>query len=332
MTKYVVYMLLSMLALHSSANATPTIRIATLQYGTVNWEIDVIRRYKLDEKYNFSLEVMPVSSKNSSAVALQSQAVDIIFSDWIWVNRQRFNKKPYQFFPVSAAAGGVYVQKYNAANTLSDLINLKIGVAGGPVDKSWLILQIYAKRLEKFDISRETKPVFAAAPLLNKLMYDDKLDAVINFWHYSARLKAMGFKQIISVEELLVGLGFKSKLPVVGWVFDESFAAKKPEALNGFLLASREARIILKNSDEEWERIRSLIHAENDQVFTELKNKYREGLLEHFDQKQIEELAELYLILSSEGGWQLTGGASELDPAIFYLPEIMKEKVRYIHE
>ena len=76
--------------------AQPTVRVGVLKFGTVNWEIDVIKHHQLDKKYKFNLEVTPLASKNASAVALQSNAVDIILTDWLWVNRQRFEQKSYQ--------------------------------------------------------------------------------------------------------------------------------------------------------------------------------------------------------------------------------------------
>jgi len=38
----------------------PTVRVAVLQFGTLNWEMDVIRHHQLDHKYGFNLDVTPV--------------------------------------------------------------------------------------------------------------------------------------------------------------------------------------------------------------------------------------------------------------------------------
>ena len=54
------------------------IRVGTLQFGTVNWEMDVIQRNKLAEQENLNLEVVPLASKNAAAVALQGGAVDVL--------------------------------------------------------------------------------------------------------------------------------------------------------------------------------------------------------------------------------------------------------------
>lgn len=299
---------------------SPTVRVAVLQFGTLNWEMDVIRHHGLDSKYGFKLDVTPVGGKNASSVALQSGAVDVIYSDWVWVNRQRHHRRMYGFSPVSAAAGGVYVQPDRAAHSLNDLKGVRLGIAGGPVDKSWLLLQAYSKKTGSMDLAQQVEPVFAAPPLLNKLMYDDKLPASLNFWHYSARLKARGFTPVITVHELLKGLGIQTQVPLVGWVFSEAWATSNPALLNRFLQASAEARQILLTSNQEWQRIRALTKSENDTIFTALRSEYRKGVLTDFTRENLNALDRLYRIFAKEGGKKLTGGANELDVQMFRMP------------
>ena len=135
--------LLSMLLMLVSAWAAeaPALNVGVLKFGTVNWELDVIREHKLDEKYGFKLEVTPLGGKNASSVALQGKAVDMIVSDWIWVSRQRDEKHGFTFFPYSNAVGSLMVPADKGINTLADMEGKKLGVAGGPVDKTWLLLR-----------------------------------------------------------------------------------------------------------------------------------------------------------------------------------------------
>ncbi len=320
MPHYVIVLFIALFSLQASAADYPNVRVATLQHGTVNWEMDVIHHHRLDEKNNFTLDVMPVGGKDSSAVALQSKAVDLMFSDWIWVNRQRFNNRMFGFSPVSAAAGGLYAQPDSAVRSLQDLHNQRVGIAGGSVDKSWLLLQAYSKQHLGRDLKEVIEPVFAAPPLLNKLMYDGKLALSLNFWHYSAKLKARGFKPIITVEEIIKGLGVETQVPLVGWVFAEGWRQNNPQLLGQFLTASQQARHILLTSDAEWQRIRPLMRVKNDEVFDALKQSYRAGVLRQFERTELDALDKLYRIMAKEGGAALTGGAEQLDLTLFWLP------------
>ena len=122
------------------------IRIGSLQYGSVNWELKLIQDLGLDEKNSFELEIVELASKNAAAVALQGGAVDLIVTDWFWVSRQRNEKRLFSIIPHSMAAGGMIASKKSKIKNDLDLKNKKIGVAGGQVDKGWLIFRAYYKK------------------------------------------------------------------------------------------------------------------------------------------------------------------------------------------
>ena len=116
---------------------TPVLRAAVLKFGTVNWELDTIKHYGLDTENGFTLDVSGVASGSAGQIAFQGGETDVIVSDWLWVARQRAAGKDYVFIPYSKAVGGVMVPKDSTAKTLADLDGKKIGIAGGPLDKSW---------------------------------------------------------------------------------------------------------------------------------------------------------------------------------------------------
>lgn len=122
--------------LFSFSDELPTVRVGVLKFGTINWEMDVIKRHQLDQKAGVSLEVVPLASKNASSVALQGNAVDIILSDWVWVSRQRASGKTYTISPTSATAGGIYAASDIPMKSPCDVAGKKLGIAGGSVDKT----------------------------------------------------------------------------------------------------------------------------------------------------------------------------------------------------
>jgi len=171
----------------SPAFALEKVRVGVLEFGTVNWEMDVIQTHKLAEQQGIELEVVPLASADASTVALQGGAVDVIVSDWVWVARQRAADFDYTLFPYSNAVGELLVNADSPIKTLADLKGKKLGVAGGASDKSWLLLRAFAQQTQKLDLQAETEPQYAAPPLLNELMQRGDLDAVLNFWNYAAR-------------------------------------------------------------------------------------------------------------------------------------------------
>ena len=121
------------------------ITLGLLATGTANWEIAAMRSLGLDESNNIEIEVRGGADSKSGKVALQGGAVDAILSDYIWVSIQRHAGSDLTFVPHSLSVGGVMVAPDGPVSTLEDLAGKTIGVAGGPVDKSWVILQAYYK-------------------------------------------------------------------------------------------------------------------------------------------------------------------------------------------
>jgi NitT/TauT family transport system substrate-binding protein len=301
------------------AHAEPAkVRAGVLSYGTVNWELNVVKHHGLDRKEGVELLVTKLGGKNASAVALQGGAVDVIVTDWIWVSRQRAAGTDYTFVPHSVAVGGLMVRPDSGIKSIGDLRGRKIGIAGGPVDKSWLMLRAYAMKSIGADLKDIAKPTFAAPPLLNKIMLQGEIPAALNFWHYTARLKAAGMVELISVNDLLPALGVNGRPPLIGWVFSESWAKDNGPAIKGFLKSLRAAKKIMASSDAEWDRLRPLTKAKNDETFFALRKAYRAGIPKSFGDKDIAAAKALFKTLAVYGGSDLVGKSTVLAPGTFW--------------
>jgi NitT/TauT family transport system substrate-binding protein len=307
-------------SLTAQAAGLGTIKVGVLEFGTVNWELDVIKHHGLDAKHDFELEVQGFGSGQATNVALQGGAVDAVVDDYLWVSRQRHDGEMLSFVPYSSTVGALVVPPDSGIASLEDLAGKKVGVAGGPLDKSWLLLQGLAAKRYGMDLAAAAEPVFGAPPLLNEKVADGELDAVLNYWHFTARLEAQGFEQLVGVEEAIAELGVASVPPQLGYVFAESFGEQHPELIAAFVDASRAAKQLLMG-DEEWQRIRPLTRAEDDATLDALKRRYRDGIIEHWGKEEQADAAKLYEILAELGGEKLVGGATTLAPGTFW-PEV----------
>ena len=308
---------LSLMALAAMADGN-RVRVGLLKFGTVNWEMDVIRIHGLAAREGIELEVRPLASVNAVNVALQGGAVDIIVNDWIWVSRQRAVGRDFTFVPYSLAVGSLMVPPDSGVNKLADLRGKRVGIAGGPVDKSWLLLQVYARQTLGAELSGFVEPVFAAPPLLNQLMLDGDLSAALNYWHYGARLKAAGMEPLLGVAEILPTLGVERPVPLLGWVFNARWAEQNPKAIGGFLRASRAAKQLLAESDEEWERLQPLLRAEDEATLHALRDGYRTGIPSCFGEPEIRAARQVFEIMAREGGKELVGSSSTLSAGTFW--------------
>ncbi len=306
------------LCTQSQAAEPATLRVGILQFGTVSWELEVMQREGFAEREGIRLEIVPLALKDAANVAMQGEAVDIIVNDWIWVARQRAEGRDFTFVPYSLAVGGVMVRPDSGANTLADLRGKRLGVAGGPLDKSWLLLRAYARRTVGEDAATLVKVDFAAPPLLNELVLRGELSAALNFWHYGARLKAAGLREMLSMEQILAGLGVSSELPLVGWVFREGWARQNRDAVSAFLRASTAAKAHMRESDDVWTSLRPLMRVDDDATFIALREGFRAGI-PAASMGEAEQVArQVFDILATEGGKALVGDAKTIAEGTFW--------------
>ena len=202
--------------------------------------------------------------------------------------------------------------------TLADLKGKKLGVGGGPIDKSWLLIVAYALRTANLDLRSETRQVFGAPPLLAEKAKQGEIDAVLNFWPYAARLEAAGFKQLIGIEDVVSELGAKGEVAMVGYVFSEAWAKENLQAIDSFLRAAAKADELLATSNEAWDAIRPLMRAEDDATFEALRRRYREGIPERSTAENESDAKVLYQFLRELGGEKLVGPGAELAPGTFW--------------
>ncbi|MDH3792776.1 MAG: ABC transporter substrate-binding protein [Rhodospirillales bacterium] len=313
----VLIALAGLFAAAGAVGAEP-VRLAVLKFGTVNWELDVIKTHGLDRAEGISLEVLGLASKNATGVALQAGEVDIIVTDWIWVSRQRAEGVGYTFVPFSTAAGAVMVPAASPVHGLGDLKGKRLGIAGGPLDKSWLLLRGLTQRNLGFDADRDIDKAFAAPPLLNEQILAGRLDAVLNFWHYTARLEAAGLRRVMGVDEITRALGADSPIPLIGFVFDDDWAEANREQVMGLLRASRKAKALLRESDAEWERLRPLMKAKDEATFRALRDGYRRGIPESWGAKEQADAERIFRILAEQGGAKLVGRSKVLQDGTFW--------------
>ncbi|MAI85394.1 MAG: ABC transporter substrate-binding protein [Rickettsiales bacterium] len=295
------------------------IKIGTLQYGSVNWELELIKQLSLDKKNNINVEIVQLASKNAAAVALQGNAVDLIVTDWFWVSRQRALNRMFSFVPHSMAAGGLIVDENSGIQSIDDLKGKKIGIAGGQVDKSWLIFRAFYQQKFGNDLINETKQIFGAPPLLNRKIEQGSFDAILTYWPYQARLLSKGFVKVINVNDIIKNLGINSNMPIIGWVFRDEWAQENPNLLENFINTSNEAKELMLKKDEVWENIKPIMKSENDKVFNNLRDIYREGIPRNFGSSNVDGASILYSTLSEIGGKALVGNSKEIAPGTFWL-------------
>jgi NitT/TauT family transport system substrate-binding protein len=317
--KFFVRMLLATIVSVSLGTccSAEALRVAVQKTGTFAWELAVIRAHGLDKQANLSVQVLELASPEAGKIALRAGNADIVVTDWLWVSRERGLGAKLTFYPYSSALGAVMVPASSPIQTLADLRGRKLAVAGGPIDKSWLLLLAWLKQ-DGIDLKSEADIAYGAPPLLAAKTLSGEMDATLNYWNFCAGLEAKGFRRIAGIEDLLPKLGAKGRTAMIGYVFDEKWANANQDKIARFIAMARAAKEILSTSDAEWEKIAPLTGAPDAATLRAYRDRYREGIPRRPVADEEADARILYRVLAGIGGRELVGPAPELDSGTFY--------------
>jgi len=297
--------------------AADKIRLATQATGTFGWELAVARAYGLDKAADLELETTELATTEAGKIALVGGGADIIISDWLWVARERSLGQPLLFSPHSTALGAVMAKEPAKFSRAADLVGKKLGVAGGPLDKSWLLLQAWALK-QGVDLKSQANIVYGAPALLAEKLAQGELDAALEFWTFCARLEAKGFGRAVDLLDVEKDLGAKNPVIVTGYVFTPAFAARRGPALARFFTVMRQAKKLIAEDDAAFAKIAGMTGMSDAAGQAIVRRYYRAGVPSATLDSEAADATALYKVLAKIGGPQLVGHEAELDQALFY--------------
>jgi NitT/TauT family transport system substrate-binding protein len=307
------------LSVATSATAKDRIRLAVQRTGTLAWELDVIRAHGLDRKLDLAIETVELASTEAGKIALKGGSADLMLSDWLWVARERSLGDGLVFYPSSTTLGAVMAPAQSPIRAVADLKGRKLAVAGGPLDKSWLLLQAFARR-SGVDLKREATIVYGAPPLLSQKALQGESDATLTFWNFCADLESKGQRRAIGMDHVMKGLGAQGPVAIVGYTFDGAWAARNRSTVDRFLDATRQAKDILAASSNEWQRLAPRIGVSDASALAIYRQRYGEGIVRRPLAEEEADARALYRVLAEIGGAELVGPARELAAGTFYRP------------
>ena len=294
-----------------------TIRIGVQASGTLEWELSALQDDPQVKSADFQLDIQHVANAEAGKIALQSGAVDMIVSDWIWVSSLRASGADFTFYPYSNTSGALVVAEKSPIHSILDLKGKRLGIAGGELDKNWLLLQALAQK-EQMDLNASVEKTFGAPPLINEQIEQNPVDAVLTYWHFAARLEAQGYRQIVDGRGILKGLGITEDVPSIGFVFKQSWATSHRQAISSFFKASKQAKNQLCTSEAAWKKIIPLTQTEDLLTQTKLRQGYCDGGIEQWSEQEQQAAARIYTMLRTLSDNRLTGQSESLSPGTFW--------------
>jgi NitT/TauT family transport system substrate-binding protein len=320
--KFKVYFIVLCLCLSASSYAVEKtmIRLGVQASGTLEWELQALQDNPLIKSADFELKIQPVANAEAGKIALQSGSVDMIVSDWIWVSSLRATGTDFTFYPYSNTSGALVVPENSPIHSIVGLKGKRLGIAGGELDKNWLLLQALGQK-EALDLNGSVEKTFGAPPLINEQIKQQRVDAVLTYWHFAARLEAQGYRQIIDGKGILKGLGITENVPSIGYVFKQSWADSHKQAINNFFTASKQAKNRLCTADVAWLKVIPLLHTDDLHTQALMRQRYCEGGIEQWGEKEQQAASRIYTLLRKLSNNRLTGQSEKLQPGTFWTIE-----------
>ena len=318
MFRYIIGVALMIISNLTMGESLPSIRIGSIVSGTMSWELQAIKNRGLDRANGISIDQITLANPDAGRVGLLSRNLDIIVSDWIWVAKERLSGHPLVFSPYSTAFGRLVAPGMSTIQKVRDLKGKRLGVAGGPLDKNWLLLKTVALKVDNIDLEKETIVSFGAPPLLNEMLAQGRLDALLTYWNHAANLESRGFQIIMSGHDLEKLLGIQGDMPALGYVFDENWAKANPHLVAGFLKAANEARSALCESDDMWNQVKSLTNQTGQKAQENLRKRYCESLVTGLTQQNLIAAREIYRIIIQSVDTGSANGLKEFPESIFW--------------
>jgi NitT/TauT family transport system substrate-binding protein len=154
--------------------------------------------------------------------------------------------------------------------------------------------------------------------LLAEEMRAGRMDAVLNYWTYAARLTGSGFKEILSISDVMKDLGIDPVPALVGFVWKESYEAAHGKEVATLLDVVRQANAMLATDDAAWERLRPIVKPASDGEFKAIVAAYRAGIPKPWGTAEVASAKKLMDVLVGAGDAELMGHGTEFDAKLFH--------------
>ncbi|KQP04633.1 ABC transporter substrate-binding protein [Methylobacterium sp. Leaf93] len=302
----------------AAAAAGPAIRVGSLPFGTVAWEAAVIKARGLDAANGFTLDVVKLAGNDAARIAFLGGQVDTIVGDLLWAGRLGNEGRAMRFLPYSTTEGSLMVPAGSAIAGLKDLVGKRLGVAGGPLDKNWLLLKAQAKDAAGIDLESQAQVAYGAPPLLALKLEQGELDAALLYWTYCARLEPKGFTRLIGSDDIMRAFGATGSIALIGYLFEGATVSDKAEAIAGFARAARTAKEMLANDPATWDVVRPLMSAEDEPTFAVLKRDFLAGIPRRPLATERADGERLFGVLARLGGERLVGAGKTLPAGLYF--------------
>ena len=168
------------------------------------------------------------------------------------------------------------------------------------------------------DLNQSVEKIYGAPPLLEQQLKSHRIDALLTYWQFAARLEADGYQPLLNGEQIIQQLGIKEEVPSLGYVFKQSWGEQHRSALQQFLKRGQAARDQLCSNDQAWEKIVHLTETDNRNSQQQIRSRYCQGRIKQWQDANQKAAGQIYDLLRQLSANKLTGKAQQIEAGSFW--------------
>lgn len=271
----------------------------------------------IGKKYGLDVRIIPLTSVGQQWTSMRSGDADISSGSVLDLLRQRqagLKVRAIRGFytfsnPIVAPADRPY-------RKLSDLKGARVGTPNANL-LDWMILRAAGKRVDGFDIGKDTQVAEASPPLLNQLMFRGQLDAALQFSDLAlAPTVENRLKTVTTVPRIMAEAGFDTQSFYLTYNLLDSWGARYPGAGAKLVAAMDEAVEMMLSDDAVWPGLAKRSNVENPKLLPRFVEMQRASFKTTFNRDKLAPTQALLDELVKTVGAEALG-LTKVDPAAF---------------
>jgi NitT/TauT family transport system substrate-binding protein len=283
------------------------LRLTNNAGGTNAFAVYTMQKFKLDKKYGFELQTIPVGTSQAAMTALQSGGADVVIADlMILASLRHAGVKMIAIVPMFKWGDHVLVPTDSPIHNLGDFKGRKIGTDTRN-DTTWFVIKAAAMKGYNLDLEKDATVQEGGVGLLRGLIEQGHLDATFMYNNITPAMTVTGkFRVLYQMRDLLAQLGLDGDVPFLFHAVAEDYAAAHPANIRAYLAAYREAVQILNVNDDIWMEV-GRAQKMADAAIPPLRDEMRADLMSKFEPTTEAAIRSMFDILLATAGPKVLG-------------------------
>jgi NitT/TauT family transport system substrate-binding protein len=283
------------------------LRLTNNAAGTNAFAVHTMQKFRLDKKYGFELQVVPVGNAKAAMTALQAGGAHVAVADLMLLSSLRHGGvKVIAIVPMFKWGDHIVVPTDSPIQNLGDLKSKKVGTDNRN-NTTWAVIKAAAMKMYNLDIEKDAFVQEGGVGLLRGLIEQGQLDATFIYNNITPAMTITGkFRVLYQMRDLMAPLGLDGDVPFLFHAASETYAVAHPANMRAYLAAYREAVRILNVDDGIWmEAGRNQKMA--DAAIPPLRDEMRADLMSRFEPDTETSVRKMFDILLATVGPKVLG-------------------------